>query len=258
MRERGIHPAAYLPVNIGERTRFEAHGRRFLVGYHSRNTYWLSTDPPGERRRWGTRRQIVEDIGYVLENGALPPPSGSMWESSHPAEPAGHRVADFNTLDDLIAHASRELGATHVLVDGANTRIYFPRGGQYPYEEARVQRRAGYWHAEGPQARRGVVRPPREAETIESYLAGFRPGHAAESPAAIGFGTDERTLTMADVERILGADHVAWILRQKYPDLVAETRASGMWQANVGDAYVAYLALARMVREGMAHGVEPE
>lgn len=25
----------------------------------------------------------------------------------------GHRVADFNTLDDLIAHAGRELGATH-------------------------------------------------------------------------------------------------------------------------------------------------
>jgi hypothetical protein len=80
MREAGVHPAAYLPVNIGERVRFEAHGQSFLIGYHSRDTYWLSTDPPGERRRWGTRRQITEDIAYVFANGTLPPASPrSRW-----------------------------------------------------------------------------------------------------------------------------------------------------------------------------------
>jgi len=93
------HPAAYLPVNIGERTRFEAHGQSFLIGYHSRNTYWLSTDPPGERRRWGTRQQITEDIAYVFENGVLPPASRRMmWAGeAHryavPPEPPHHHVA---------------------------------------------------------------------------------------------------------------------------------------------------------------------
>ncbi|KKK66133.1 hypothetical protein LCGC14_2967150, partial [marine sediment metagenome] len=37
-----------------------------------------------------------------------------------------HQVADFNTIDDLIAHAARELGATHVLIAGPETRLYFP------------------------------------------------------------------------------------------------------------------------------------
>ena len=69
----------------------------------------------------------------------------------------GHRVADFNTLDDLIDHAGRELGATHVTVAGPDTRIYFPRGGQY--EEAKVWRKGGYWHAEGPGARKRTSLP---------------------------------------------------------------------------------------------------
>lgn len=68
-------------------------------------------------------------------------------------------VADFNTLEDLIEHARTELGATHVTLAGPDTRIYFPRGGQYPYEEARVWRKGGYWHAEGPGARQGTSLP---------------------------------------------------------------------------------------------------
>lgn len=86
-----------------------------------------------------------------------------------------HRVADFNTLDDLIEHAKNELGATHVTVAGPDTRIYFPRGGQHPYEEAKVWRKGGYWHAEGPGARRGTELP-RGAKPI---LGRSDPRHAA-------------------------------------------------------------------------------
>lgn len=78
-REPHAHPGAYLPLNIGEKARFSAHGRDFIVGWQQRGVYWLSTDPPGERRRWGTRDQIIEDIAYVFENGVLPPPSGQHW-----------------------------------------------------------------------------------------------------------------------------------------------------------------------------------
>jgi hypothetical protein len=75
-------------------------------------------------------------------------------------------VADFNTLDDLVQHAATDLGATHVAGDGAHTRIYFPRGGLYPYEEAKVWRKGGYWHAEGPHARTGVSGLPSNAKPI--------------------------------------------------------------------------------------------
>lgn len=72
--------AAYVPRTIGDTVRFEAHGQRFIVGYRSRGNYWLRTDPPGQRGRWGNRREIIEDIEHALEFGTLPPPSGEMWE----------------------------------------------------------------------------------------------------------------------------------------------------------------------------------
>lgn len=77
--EPHAHPGAYLPLNIGERRRFEAHGKPFIVGWHSRGNFWLATDPPGERRRWGNRDEIMKDMRYVFENGALPPASGPRW-----------------------------------------------------------------------------------------------------------------------------------------------------------------------------------
>lgn len=78
----------------------------------------------------------------------------------------GHRVADFNTIEDLVQHAADQLGATHAVIAGPETRIYFPRGGQWPYEEARVWRKGGYWHAEGPHARRGVTHLPRDTQPL--------------------------------------------------------------------------------------------
>jgi len=88
------------------------------------------------------------------------------------------RVADFNSLDDLIAHAHHELGATHVVVAGAHTQIFFPRGGQYPYEAAKVWRKGGYWHAEGPGARMGVKTLPKDAQPIEVEGGGRRAAEA--------------------------------------------------------------------------------
>jgi hypothetical protein len=80
------------------------------------------------------------------------------------------RVADFNSLDDLITHARDELGATHVLDVGTGSQreviLFFPRGGQHPYEMARTWRKGSYWHAEGPGSRTGVEGIPRGAKAI--------------------------------------------------------------------------------------------
>jgi hypothetical protein len=82
------------------------------------------------------------------------------------SETGGRRVADFNTLDDLIAHARDELGATHASGAEARTKLYFPRGGQY--EEATVWRKEGYWHAQGPGSRNGVSKLPSDARSIRT------------------------------------------------------------------------------------------
>lgn len=102
-----------------------------------------------------------------------PPPPPRRFVAPTPGETRearSHRVADFNTLDDLIAHAGRELGATHVSGSEANTKIFFPRGGTHPYEEASVWRKGGYWHAQGPGARAGVSTLPRDARPISGHV----------------------------------------------------------------------------------------
>jgi hypothetical protein len=76
-----------------------------------------------------------------------------------------HQVADFNTLEDLIAHARDELGATHILHVDEEIHIYFPRQ-DGTYEKAEVWQKDGYWHAQGPGARTIVKRPPSNAKPI--------------------------------------------------------------------------------------------
>jgi hypothetical protein len=95
------------------------------------------------------------------------------------SERRSHIVADFNTIEDLVQHAADELGATHAIIAGPETRIYFPRGGDYPYEEARVFRKAGYWHADGPHMRPGVSHLPPDAEPLDQPAPSRR---AAEGP----------------------------------------------------------------------------
>jgi hypothetical protein len=108
------------------------------------------------------------------------------------ARAAGHRVADFNTLDDLIAHAGAE-GATHASGDGTQTKLYFPRGGQYKYEEATVWRKESYWHAQGPGARTGVSRLPSDARSIGGM--GGRRAAEGRSIAAHRDPVDEQAAT---------------------------------------------------------------
>jgi len=119
-----------------------------------------------------SRLNRLSRSGYVAldANGYHVTDLGWDWiEGGTQVSEATRMVADFDTLDDLIAHARDELGATHVVVAGPETRLYFPRGGQYLYEEARVWRKGGYWHAEGPGSRRGVARLPDEAQEIGGH-----------------------------------------------------------------------------------------
>lgn len=128
----------------------EARARR-------RGGYW-HYEGPGERdkvRKLLSSTKTIEKWQEDRRSRRAP----SMRETTH-------HVADFNSLDDLIGHAQRELGATHVSGDGANTQLYFPRGGQHPYEAATVWRKGGYWHAQGPGARSGVTRLPQGAQPI--------------------------------------------------------------------------------------------
>jgi hypothetical protein len=42
-------------------------------------TFVLAADANTERARWGTAREIRQDIGHFLEYGTLPPASGPRW-----------------------------------------------------------------------------------------------------------------------------------------------------------------------------------
>jgi hypothetical protein len=104
-----------------------------------------------------------------------PPEPGRHFVSPR-ARAAGHRVADFNTLDDLVAHARGE-GATHLvslLIRGTGkgaTKLYFPRS-DGAYDEANVRSEGGYWHTEGPSSRKKVTQLPSSAVPIEEYGGG--------------------------------------------------------------------------------------
>jgi hypothetical protein len=76
-----------------------------------------------------------------------------------------HRVADFNTLEDLTSHARDELGATHVLHIDDEIHIYFPRQ-DGTFEKAEIWQKDGYWHAQGPGSRAIVQRLPTGAKPI--------------------------------------------------------------------------------------------
>jgi len=94
-----------------------------------------------------------------------------------------HRVADFNTLDDLIAHARQE-GATHVLHVDDEVHLYFlRRDGQY--EKAEVWQKDGYWHTQGPGSRTIVRRPPSNAQAIGGRSTGAPRHHSVRDYAAV-------------------------------------------------------------------------
>jgi hypothetical protein len=84
--------------------------------------------------------------------------------SSSLREEAPLVVADFNTLDDLIAHARGE-GATHYIQIDDETHLYFQRK-DGSYEKSEVWQKDGYWHTQGPGSRVVVRKPPENAKPI--------------------------------------------------------------------------------------------
>jgi hypothetical protein len=103
----------------------------------------------------------------VISDGTHWTPAGTNEARRRPmARARQHHVADFTTLPEIIAHAQQE-GATHVLLAGRHTSLFFPtENGRY--EEARVWREAGYWHAEAREKRVIVDGLPKGAEPIEN------------------------------------------------------------------------------------------
>lgn len=147
----------------------------------------------------------IDELHYIRDalQMALDSPESELVDETP------HHVADFNTLDDLVEHAAQE-GATHAIVAGANTQIFYPRGGQHPYETATVWRKSGYWHAQGPGARTGVRQLPRGAEPI-----GARSGQRAAETQEAGL------LRSTDLDRryplgwTMAKDLMDWSYRRK-------------------------------------------
>lgn len=116
-----------------------------------------------EQQPWMPKREAVAVAKDIVARG-LP----NVRETSH-------RVADFNTLDDLLAHARQE-GATHYLQIDDETHIYFQRR-DGAYEKAEAWQKDGYWHTQAPGSRAVVRKPPPGAKAI-----GGGRGESVESP----------------------------------------------------------------------------
>jgi hypothetical protein len=61
-----------MPSKIGEEITFECHGKRFHCKRVRRDCWWLSSPLHSPVCRFGNAGEIAEDIGNVLETGALP------------------------------------------------------------------------------------------------------------------------------------------------------------------------------------------
>lgn len=117
-------------------------------------------DPPRyfARSKDGTVSWEIGKTFYLSRTGGVLPFKKSMREAS------SHIVADFNTLDDLLAHARGE-GATHYIQIDDETHLYFQRK-DGSYEKSEVWQKDGYWHTQGPGSRVIVKRPPSGAKAI--------------------------------------------------------------------------------------------
>jgi len=62
----------------GELLGFQVHGKWFNIKRKSRTSYFLSASR-GTRARWGTRKEILQDVKNVLKYGSLPHAQGSGW-----------------------------------------------------------------------------------------------------------------------------------------------------------------------------------
>jgi hypothetical protein len=103
-----------------------------------------------------------------------------------------HRMADFQTLPELVRHEGDRNGATHVLVVVTGVWIFYPIAGARGFQAGNRQygigqpwQERGYWHAPAPEARRtGLLSP--SAEPIQKYIDDVRSGKAAMHEAGGG------------------------------------------------------------------------
>jgi hypothetical protein len=107
-------------------------------------------------KSYGDFELYVGDDGVIHASGHEP---GAVNER--------HLARDFTSIPALIDHARDVDGATHVLIQGRETRLYFPHGREY--EEAVVYPERGYWHVPAPRDRTVVSRLPPEAEAIARH-----------------------------------------------------------------------------------------
>jgi hypothetical protein len=111
-------------------------------------------------------KKEIDELEYIRDalQMALDDPESELPsdETEERVVRASHHVADFNTFDDLIAHA----GATNFDTDEHRVanKIYVPEGNGY--RELRVWQKEGYWHAQSPEKGRLIRRLPSSAAPI--------------------------------------------------------------------------------------------
>lgn len=184
-------------VEDDESKAIDKWGRWALAGHD----FWLTRNghgagfgdgnfPKHDDELYEAAKAAGEFYLYVGDDGVIyamghEPPTGVNERRRMPRQ---HAVRDFNTLPEIIEHAKKHDGATHVLTFGSGATLYFPfetAGGRVKqYEEARLWRERGYWHAPAAGGRKVIDRLPNEAQPIDAYLAHQGGRRAAESRSA--------------------------------------------------------------------------
>lgn len=74
----GCPESVRIPTKKGEEVVFDCYGRRFYVKKLSQSTYMLTNPLNDPRARFGTAKEIADDVSRVLETGRLPREKSSM------------------------------------------------------------------------------------------------------------------------------------------------------------------------------------
>lgn len=78
VRMFGVPESVAMPRRVGDEITFEAYSKRWHCKRINRNTWNLWAPLHSQRMRFGNSSQIAEDIGHVLETGAMPQIKTSM------------------------------------------------------------------------------------------------------------------------------------------------------------------------------------
>ena len=75
----GVPESIAMPRKVGDIVQYAAHGRQFQVKRVNRDTWHLRDLGIAERSRFGTVKEIADDVGSTLETGALPGGNKGRW-----------------------------------------------------------------------------------------------------------------------------------------------------------------------------------